>query len=183
MGYQNLHAVAKLRIEKVQHVVSSYELDTIEFETHSYQERTYLGLMSRLTSHSITQYRYLHIIEYGLSESEYTPPLNSPASFPLIDHDYDLIVLDWEYVPTARTNKETREALKNFFKHFENIAIKPHPSSSVQGFCEAMFSFPVLPSYIPAETLSNPKATALAKETSTVFHNLILLDDLLGGRL
>lgn len=183
MGYQNLHAVIQLSIEKIQHVIPFYELGIVEIEPPSYRERTYLKLFSRLTKHHITHYRYLHIVEYGLSESEYTPPQKSPMPFPTVNHEYDLIILDWEYMPQAINNPETHEILLDFFKDFESIAIKPHPFSRNRGFCETSFSFPILPAYIPAETLSNPRVTGLAKDTSTAFSKLVLLDNLINRNL
>ena len=180
MGDSLFYALTKFRVKRVIFVHNYSEFPHIETMPKQFKITFMLCIVSALSRKKLTYYQFGDVLLPGVREAQFAPPKKTDFLFPIHQHDFDLIILDFELDGFPIKLDESLERIFNFVNSFRNPVIKPHPTLPA-GIMQRNTSLLVMESWRPAETLTSNSVSCLALKSSATkfFHSQISVLDFL----
>lgn len=165
MGSQLIEVAQQYRVKEVRYV-NCYELVILNpLKTIDWRYKLAFIIFNIFLMKQVRIYSWSGIAEFGLSGCKYDPPQGAGEEFPKWNHNFDLIILDFDLSFMNLDLVKTNQKLKQLFSEFNSIGVKPHPTHK-GSYCADNFEFNVLPSWIPAESLSGKGVSCLVLEST-----------------
>lgn len=180
-GLGILYASTLVDINKIIYVNDSPAIGGV-VRGWTWKIRIHERVLSLISDFKVVSYRLEDGQIAGLRKDErfhFLPPHNSAFTRPQIQHDYDLIILDFQLAGIPLDLERTFERIKDVLRLYRKPAIKPHPT--FRGVMEGIEGLPVLDPGIPAENFALPgvHCMSLLSTAETAFSRVIDVHDLL----
>jgi len=165
MGSQLIEVARQYRIKEVRYV-NHYQLEVLSpLQSIGWRYKLAFIIFNVFLMKQVRIYSWSGITEFGLSGCQYDPPQEKGGKFPKWDHNFDLIILDFDLSFMNLDLHKTNQMLEQLFSEFNSIGVKPHPTHKGT-YCADNFDLKVLPSWIPAESLSGRGVSCLVLEST-----------------
>lgn len=149
LGLQVLLALSRYRVSRIVYVHRIDQHLKIPMIPPNLAWRLYLIVVSLLLGRPVSLMRWGSSVEFSISDGAFEPPVAPQRGVALVDHDLDLVILDFAVDSLPIDHDASLRRVREFVGRFQKAAVKVHPNHP--GNAAAWLSLPELPGAVPAE--------------------------------